>query len=493
MLLAVAVAVAVAAPSAVSAVRAGVHWHARSDFAAFVRLVGVDERTGLALKLTPAQRRAIATWQAHARSVTWAHPEFGKSSLLVLYMLWKVGRDPSTRIVVASGTTGQAEKLLRAFASYVESSVALRSVFPNLAPGRVWRNDALSVAAAPPTLKDPNLSTAAPGSGAVLGLRCDVLIIDDVLTRENTRSEAQRDELLRWYQSTLASRLAPDAQVIACGTVWHRDDLLHTLAKVPGVAVERFPVLDANGASTWPERWPDARIAERRAELGRREFARAFMCEPIDDASAVFRFEDVEAALVRGANLPAYFYSSPAETGRVFIGVDVAFTVTASADLSAVAVVCVRPTGERELLAMHAGRWGFDGLTARVVELAGTYRATAIAIETNGGGSFVEADVRKLVRARVVGLHTSALTKSARIERFAAELEARKWILPNRGGVPDAEVRALVAEILSFAPDDHLGDRLAALLLALDVTRTEETRPRAQMLTRAQWDAFKRR
>jgi hypothetical protein len=85
------------------------------------------------------------------------------------------------------------------------------------------------------------------------------------------------------------------------------------------------------------------------------------------------------------------------------------------------------------------------------------------------------------------------LTKSARIERFAAELEARKWILPNRGGVPDAEVRALVAEILSFAPDDHLGDRLAALLLALDVTRTEETRPRAQMLTRAQWDAFKRR
>jgi hypothetical protein len=76
-------------------------------------------------------------------------------------------------------------------------------------------------------------------------------------------------------------------------------------------------------------------------------------------------------------------------------------------------------------------------------------------------------------------LHTSAVTKAARIERLSAELEARRWILPCRGGVPEPDVRALVQEILAFTPEDHMGDRLSALVLALDVIRTDENRPRA--------------
>jgi predicted phage terminase large subunit-like protein len=480
-LFAVAAAVGPLRSSGTATLRALLDRAARSDFATFVELVGRDERTGQPIKLNPHQRRMIAHWENQPRSVTLAHPEFGKTSLLVLYVLWTLGRDPSTRVVVASGTAGQAEKILRTVASYIETSAGLARIFPALKPGAVWRNDGLSVAGAPATMKDPNVSTAAPGSGSVLGLRCDLSILDDVLTRDNTRTKDRREELLRWYVSTLASRLAPNAKIIACGTVWHRSDLLHELAKSARFVVERFPVHDGSGASTWPERWPTTRIAERHAELGSREFARAFMCEPIDESSAVIRFEDVEAALHRGVDLPAYFYSSPAETGRCFVGVDPAFTTGENADLSAIAVVCVRPDGTRELLDVQAGRWGFDGITARVAEAAGRYRAT-IAIETNGGGQFILEDVRKVARGRVHGLHTSATTKAARIERFAAELEARRWIMPARAGMASAQVRALCQEILAFTPEDHLGDRFSALLLALDVIRGEENRPRAAWL-----------
>lgn len=264
----VALAAVVATASGASTLRALVAARARVDFPTFVQLVGRDERTGARIRLTAAQQRMVRLWLAHPRSVTFAHPEFGKTSLLVLYTLWTLGRDPSTRIVIASGTAGQAEKILRAVASYVETSTDLAAVFPALKPGRVWRSDALVVAGAPATLKDPNVSTAAPGSGAVLGLRCDVLFLDDLLTRENTRSPAQREELHRWVVSTLLSRLAPNAKVIACGTCWHSADELHELARLPGCGSERFPVLDASVSCTRRNFRCYIKYMARRAKMG---------------------------------------------------------------------------------------------------------------------------------------------------------------------------------------------------------------------------------
>ena len=114
VLFVVGVAVAVATGTGATAVRAVLARQARTDFVTFVGLVGRDERTGAAIKLNRHQRRVIALWEKHGRVVVWAHPEFGKTSLLVLWVLWTLGRDPSTRIVVASGTATQAEKLIRA-------------------------------------------------------------------------------------------------------------------------------------------------------------------------------------------------------------------------------------------------------------------------------------------------------------------------------------------------------------------------------------------
>lgn len=59
------------------------------------------------------------------------------------------------------------------------------------------------------------------------GLHPHVLILDDVLSDENTSSSYQRDKTWRYFSGTLVP-MKPK-QLIVVGTALHHDDLLHGL------------------------------------------------------------------------------------------------------------------------------------------------------------------------------------------------------------------------------------------------------------------------
>src|SRR5262249_34545038 len=161
-------------------------------------------------------------------------------------------------------THGQATKLCRAIAKYVEQSPELRRVFPKLLKSLPWTSTDL-VVQRPFVSKDPSVQ-ATGIHGNILGARIDLLILDDMLDFENTRAPALRGELMDWYKSALVGRLTADARVICVGTAWHPDDFLHQLAKSGNWVARRFPVVDERGKSRWPEAWPQARIEAKREE-----------------------------------------------------------------------------------------------------------------------------------------------------------------------------------------------------------------------------------
>src|SRR6185369_8075644 len=139
--------------------------------------------------------------------------------------------------------------------------------------------------------------------GALVGGRVDRLIVDDILDLESTQTEAARKKVEDWVRASALTRLTKKARVIVVGTAWHPKDLLHTLSRQPGWRWVRFPVLDKNGRSTWPEAWSAERIEAKRAELGPTEFARNMLCKARDDGEARFRQEWIDAALDRGEGL----------------------------------------------------------------------------------------------------------------------------------------------------------------------------------------------
>ena len=135
---------------------------ARHDPALFNAFVLRDEATGLPIQLAPHHTAMLHTWDTCDRSVTWAHVDAGKTTNLLGYVVRELGRDPTQAIGYVSCTAIQGEKFLRAVAAIIENSSELHQVFPNLKPGNVWRQDALTVAAAPSNLRDPNLQRISP-------------------------------------------------------------------------------------------------------------------------------------------------------------------------------------------------------------------------------------------------------------------------------------------------------------------------------------------
>lgn len=127
---------------------------------------------------------------------------------------------------------------------------------------------------------------------------------------------------------------------------------MHRLAKLPGWKIAKFPVLNPDGTSAWPARWPIERIEARRLELGPVRFMATMMCEATSEAALCFRQEDIDRALSNGA--ATEFSDIP--SGRVVIACDPAWTSRPRADESGIVMVLIDDTGFRHLTLVEGWR-----------------------------------------------------------------------------------------------------------------------------------------
>lgn len=441
----------------------------RLDPVTFAALAVRDERSGAAVRLAPHHVAMQRAWASEERTVSIAPSEFGKSVQLAAHLAWRVGRDPSLRIGLLSATREQAVRLLR-LVSIAMRGEAFARAFPSVRVERATA-DELSVSGRPATMKDANVLAAAFDLSSMLGARFDLAACDDVVTRESTRTAGSRDSAWQAFLAVTASRLSPGGSIHVVNTAEHSDDIPHRLGALPGWTLRRFAALDAEGAPTWPERWPLARVEARRAELGPIGFRRAMLCEPLDAASLAFPEDDLARAVAAGQT----FGLVP--SGAVIIGVDPAWTVGANSDESGVVMVMSDRDGTRYVTHVEALRVRHDALVERVVELARRNHAT-VYVESNGAGTIIADMIGRRVPCRP--LTTTATSKRARVEAFGAELASGRWVFFDGGGPPRDETRRLVSELATFSFETHMGDRASALLIASDGARAHETRPKAR-------------
>ncbi len=440
---------------------------AREDSAIFTALAARDEQTGAPFELEAIHRAEHKLWSSADRTVTWSFPEGGKSANLASYVAWRIGRDPGIRVGYLSATAAQAQRHLRAVAICM-SGPGFARVFPGVKIDRQTA-DELTVTGRPSTVKDATCIAGAFDLSSMLGARLDLVAADDVVTRDAANSAATRDRAYGDFIAVTSSRVAPGGQIHVVGTAEHPDDLPHRLARLPGWRSARFPVLDAEGNSAWPARWPIERIEARRLELGPVRFAATMMCEATSEGALAFRVEDIERALANG--LATQF--SPIG-GRCVIGVDPAWTSRPGADESGIVMVTIDSDGFRHLAHVEGLRAHHEALVSRVIELARTNRA-AVYVESNGAGQLIADAIGRQVPCKP--LSTSRQSKESRVEALSAELASGRWVFRQPLGYATTELRKLVGEMQTFSFDRHCGDRLAALLIATEGVRATESRP----------------
>lgn len=463
---------------------------ARFDPVTFNSFVLKDEETGGPIEAQPMHEEWQGLITAHKRTLIWAHVEAGKSQQIsVGRSLFELGRNRQLRICIISNTVKQAGKILESIGKYIESDDELHAVYPDLKPDKAsgWNKSALNVMGRLGAPKDPSVQ-ATGIHGNILGSRIDLLIIDDLLDYESALSAYQREELWNWFQATLEGRLTRKSKVICVGTAWHREDIMHRWARLKQYwTAVRYPIVNSKGALTWPERWPEDRIEEKKGILGPTEFARQCMCVARNNEDATFdaSWIDLCRDKGRGRSLTRYLNHIP-EGYRIYTGVDLSSGKHQhKGDLTAMVTIAVAPNEDRHILGIEAGRWQGPEIVRRINSIYERYQGIII-VENNGVQEWMLQFVRDESAVPVIPFNTgkNKINPEHGISSLAIEMANGKWVIPTNSdtGRSDPEVEALVNEILAYdpSPKAHTGDRLMAMWFAREGSRIK--RPKGQVV-----------
>lgn len=443
---------------------------------------------------TPPLHLKMADWlearwkKGDTRLLLMAFRSAGKSSIVGLFAAWLIYRNPDIRILVLAADFTLAKKMVR----NVKRIIECHPLTTHLKPERAdqWASDRFTVKRMM-ELRDPSMMAKGVSSN-ITGSRADIVICDDVEV-PNTCDSADKRADLREKLSEIAYVLVAGGAQLYVGTPHHyysiyadmpRTEIGEEQPFLDGFERLSLPLIDGQGAITWPERYSAQAVAQMKREAGPNKFDSQMMLKPVNI---------MQGRLDPDALQP---YDAPLEYDRMlqtlFIGQmkmvgascwwDPAFG-RGSGDDSVCAVVFTDEGGNYYLHHLAYIRVNEQDDTdeatqqSRVVAaLAKEFYIPAIAVETNGIGRFLPNILRnELTRARAparVQEISSRRPKAVRIiEGFDALMaakrlfihksvcdtpflmEMREWRPNTRSGASHDDGLDAVAGALSLQPD----------------------------------------
>ena len=398
----------------------------------------------------------------------------------VVYPLWKIGNDPDVRILIVSNSSMQAQAFLREIKDKITKNKLYRQVFGDLfpadmkSPGEKWTDQEIIVRRNA-THKDPTVSAMGAG-GAILSKRADIIICDDILNLDNTRTVDQRAKIKQWYNEVLIPVLEPDGIMINVGTAWNLEDLLHDQLKNKNYDVRRrYKALLPSGQTLWPTRWPYEKLMQLKSEVGSVAFNKSYMNEAMSSEDSTFKPSWLERAKYfgRGRYMKYKLDYSQWDLGamKVAIGVDLAISQKETADNTAFAVIGETKLGAKIPLWLEQGKFTFGQTQRKIIELANRYNPDIVVVENNGYQEALRRDLADNTSLPIVGYSTGGekYDENVGVSSIAVEFENEKWILPysDEEGTEynKHQIDLLVEGMMNFG-SGHTADILMALWFA---------------------------
>jgi phage terminase large subunit-like protein len=388
---------------------------AERDLVTFIKLVHPQRVLG-------GIHEELCNWwtrdDARAHQLVLLPRDHGKSAMVAYRVAWEITKNPTLRVLYISSTANLAEKQLK-FIKDILTSRIYRRYWPEMihedeGKREKWTNSEISVdhpLRKAEAVRDPTVFTAGLTTG-IVGLHCDIAVLDDVVVGDNAYNEDGRLKVQTQY-SYLASIEGADAKEWAVGTRYHPldlyNDMIETVAEsydeegqaIEGEEEQLYEVFervvedigDGTGQFLWPRqqradgKWFgfDARIlATKRAKyLDKTQFRAQYYNDPNDIETADIKrdfFQYYDKTNIAGQNGVIYY------SGRrlnVFAAVDFAYSLTEKSDYTAIVVVGVdsknnyyildisRFKTDRvkeyfdQILLLHR-KWGFHKMLAEV-------------------------------------------------------------------------------------------------------------------------------
>jgi hypothetical protein len=452
----------------------------RTDFIEFVWLWNESQNLG-----TPAHHRRIARWfdarvaaEEH-RLLLMAFRGSGKSTLVGLFCAWWLHRNPETRILVLAADQVLAGKMVGQVRRIIERHPLCTHLLPE--GEDAWAADRFTVARRS-VLRDPSM-LAQGLTGNITGARAEMIICDDVEVAGNCDTSAKREDM-RERLAECEFVLVPGGTQVFVGTP-HTTQSIYRQEEEPLLAGYRhlaLPLLDEQGRSAWPERFPPDAIEALRLRVGPLHFARQMQLRAVRNAAVrldpalIIRYREEPDYREANGQAQLFLMGRRMVSGGGFW--DPSFGRPDGGDGSVLAAAFADGEGHQYLHNLtwltHDPDLAEDSASQqcrKVAAIAGALRLPAVHVETNGIGKFLPAMLRQaLSEARIACTVREHVSRRAKHERILAALDpllaARRLLAHERvmsGPLPD--------EMAEWRPDDKAArddalDAISGLILS---------------------------
>jgi hypothetical protein len=427
----------------------------------------------------------------HYQLVLWPRGH-QKSTLIAYWAAWTIVRDPTVSILYASATAPLTEKQV-GFIQDILTSPAVRKYWPDLIKEReaereMWRNLMFTVDhpirsekshIADPTIKGVGINMNATGFHA------DKIILDDLVIRENAYTETGRKEVEAAY-SLFNSVLNPNGYVKAVGTRYHDQDLYSKLLAMTwddedeqGNITEGIPVynvmaavVEQDGNFLWPrqQRYDGKYFGFNKRVLSRikanyldkSQYFAQYYNDPTDPENKRidnFVYYKPELLNQRGGK-----WHIGSEVLNIFAAIDIAATVTARADYTAIAVAGI--TAAHNIYVLDLVRFKTDKISMmgeHLFKLYNKWNFLKLRAECNAQQNLAIEGIKQFNYERniyyTVDSQPSVINKYVRIMAALEPRYAAGKIHHFKGGTCEILERELMA---TKPPHDDVSDALAA-------------------------------
>ena len=207
--------------------------------------------------------------------------------------------------------------------------------------------------------------------------RPDLVIIDDPQDDEDARSETVTANDWNWFLSDVFF-LGKSTRIFLIGNNLGERCIIEQVfknAQELKFTTRRIPILDDNGQSMWPDKWPLNAILEDKAnwaKIGKTDiWYRERMCECISPDSQKFKREYFR-----------YYDKQPALSElNVYTTVDLAISQKVNADYSAIVTVGVNSAGHWFVLDVEYGRYDPTTTIDAIFSAVKKWRPLCVGIE----------------------------------------------------------------------------------------------------------------
>lgn len=324
----------------------------------------------------------------------------GKSTLVGLYIAWKLKCNPEHRFLILAADDVTAWKM----SFDAQHIIQTHPLCEGMKGGKLWQTIRWSVAGN----TDPrNASVSSHGvMSNITSSRADEVIFDDVEVPKNVKTQLMRDELRMRIDET-THILVPGGKKLFIGTPHHFETIYVEQAAKDETDVLILPLfqdgieMDCN--NVWPERFTHEEVAYRKKEcVTGATWKSQYLLQPVPihdvrlDPLLMIPYE--HNPIVRFANGEVAMWIEADGEQRRIVGAACYWDVSLgkiSSDDSVLSLILTDDMGRLYWQLAECLPGGIDEQCSQIASLVKQFQIPGICIETNGPGGFVPAILRK--------------------------------------------------------------------------------------------------